>query len=148
MLLYGPSQEESDYRLEFAWTPDPKGVGLIYRSSDNGSYYVTKLRLEPSRLSTMIAEHFAVVSGVEGKHVQRLLATPRTASAIHVRIDASGPAFTLYVQDTPVDQWNDPRLTTGGIGFFEERQQHASIQTVRFTFFKKGASKTMMIPVQ
>lgn len=148
IILYGPSREESDYRFQFAWTPDSRGVGWILRARDNGNYSAGKLRLLPSKDSfALIAERFSVAAGSEGPHSQKVFTLPRSASPVVVRLDAAGPAFTLSVQGSPVDYWNDQRLPSGSLGFYEEQNWHATVQSVQVTFFKKGGLKTMAAPV-
>ena len=144
IVTYDGSRDESNYRVEFAWTPGPKGVGMAFRARDAANYYAARLSLLPSKSPSvgqaLSAEHFSVLAGVEGKHARKIVTLARKDPEINVRLEASGPAYTLYVQGTPVDYWNDERLTGGTVGFYEERNEPPAVQSLRFTFFKKGAA--------
>ena len=41
-----------------------------------------------------------------------------------------------------MDYWTDARLNSGPLGFYDERGQRPEVQTLRFTFIKKGATRT------
>ena len=49
-------------------------------------------------------------------------------------MEAIGSSFKLYVQEKMVDYWNDDRLPAGGLGFLEEPNQRAEVQSVRMSF--------------
>lgn len=143
VIAYDLSREESNYRLEFSWAPSAQPVGWVFRTRDSGNYYGAKLSLVfPGDSSAVAVEHFSVFGGIETPHSRRVIALMRSAPAIRIRMDASGPVFTLYVQGSPVDNWTDQRLPTGGFGFYEERGRQPVVQALRFTFFKQGALPT------
>jgi hypothetical protein len=143
MSVYGPSRDESDYRLEFAWVPDAKGVGWVFRTRDADDYYATRLTLlQPGANLVLAAEHFSVSAGRESAHARKVIPLANNSGLVRVRMDAIGPAFALSLQDSPVDYWTDPRLDSGALGFYEERGQRPEVQAVRFTFIQKGASHT------
>ena len=143
MSVYEASREESDYRLEFAWVPDAKGVGWVFRTRDAGDYYATRIsRLQPGARVVLVVEHFSVSGGVEGPHSRRVVPLGSTAGLVRVRMDAIGPSFTLSLQGIPADYWTDARLDSGPLGFYDERGQRPEVQSLRFTFVKKGAART------
>ena len=103
---------------------------------DSENYYVGKLESVPAG---MAITHFAVIQGVEGPHIQRMLAISTSPGApIKVRLDAQGPRFTMYVQDQVVEDWEDGRLKSGGVGFLNEREELGQIASVQISF-PKGA---------
>jgi hypothetical protein len=142
MSVYDPSRDESDYRIEFAWVPDAKGVGWVFRTRDAGDYYATRLTLvQPGASLVLAAEHFSVLGGVESAHSRKVIPLANNSGLVRVRMDAIGPAFTLSLQDSPVDYWTDARLDSGALGFYDERGLRPEVQMLRFTFIKKGTNR-------
>jgi hypothetical protein len=140
IIAYELSRDESNYRMEFSWAPSAQPVGWVFRTRDSGNYYGAKLSLvQPGDSSAVAVEHFSVLGGIETPHSRKVTALMRSEPAVRIRMDASGPVFTLYVQGSPVDNWTDQRLPKGGFGFYEERGQQPVIQALRFTFFNQGA---------
>jgi hypothetical protein len=143
VIAYDLSRDESNYRMEFSWTPSAQPVGWVFRTRDSGNYYGANLSLvQPGDNSAVAVEHFSVLGGIETPHTRKVTALMRSEPAIRIRMDASGPLFTLYIQGSPVDNWTDQRLPTGGFGFYEERGQQPVVQALRFTFFNDGALST------
>ena len=140
IIAYDLSRDESNYRMEFSWAPSDRPVGWVFRTRDSGNYYGAKLSLvQPGDGSAVVVEHFSVLGGIETPHSRKVTALMKSEPAIRIRMDASGPVFTLYVQGSPVDNWTDQRLPHGGFGFYEERGQQLVVQALRFTFFNQGA---------
>jgi hypothetical protein len=140
IIAYDLSRDESNYRMEFSWTPSAQPVGWVFRTRDSGNYYGAKLSLvRPGDSSAVAVEHFSVLGGIETPHARKVTALMKTEPAVRIRMDASGPVFTLYVQGSPVENWTDQRLPKGGFGFYEERGQQLAVQALRFTFFNQGA---------
>lgn len=151
LICYRTSPKVADYRLEFDWNPDSKGVGWVFHASDTSNYYGARLSLIPSRANPAVAvERFTVLRGVESRHSRKLARLEGDYSSIGVRMDATASAFTVYVQDTVVDSWTDPRLVDGDIGFYLERNESPSVQAVQLSFFNpsvpgyKGGFKTLL----
>lgn len=140
IIAYDLSRDESNYRMEFSWVPNDQPAGWVFRTRDSGNYYGAKLSLvRPGDRSAVAVEHFSVLGGIETPHSRKVIALLRSEPAVRMRMDASGPVFTLYVQGSPVDNWTDQRLPTGGFGFYEERGQQPVVQALRFTLFNRGA---------
>ena len=140
--VYDPSRGETDYRVEFGWAPDARGVGWLFRVRDADNYYGARVsQLQPGVSSALLTEHFEVVGGVETAHSRRVIPLTRTNPTARIRMDVVGPAFTLWVEGSPADYWTDARLNSGPFGFYDERGQRPTLQTVRFTFLQKGAAR-------
>jgi hypothetical protein len=135
--LYRPSMAMSDYRLEFVGQIESKSLGWVFRASDSSNYYVGKLEALRPGPSPLVITHFAVIGGMEGPHVQRVLAR-EPGAGLKVRLDANGPQFTVYVQDQVVEEWQDDRLRTGGVGFLNEREERARVGSIQISFPKGG----------
>ena len=143
LSVYEPSRHEADYRIEFGWVPDTKGVGWVFRTRDGSDYYATRLTLlQPGVNLVLAAEHFSVIGGMESAHSRKVIPLVNTAGRVRVRMDAIGPGFTLSLQDGPVEYWTDARLDSGAVGFYDERGQRPAVQSLRFTFIQKGAART------
>ncbi len=142
MSVYEPSREESDYRIEFAWVPDAKGVGWVFRTRDAGDYYATRISLQQPGARVAVVEHFSVIGGVEGAHSRRAVLLGNGAGLVRVRMDAIGPAFALSLQGSAADYWTDARLDSGPLGFYDERGQRPEVQSLRFTLINRGVART------
>ena len=149
ILIYSGSDDVKNYRIEFAWVPDTRGVGWLFRGTDSANYYAANLRLvQGGATPSLSAEHFAVVKGVEGTHSRKVITLGRTLGQVLVRMDANGPAFTLYLQGSPADYWTDERFETGSLGFYAERGERPALQALRFTFFRKSGLQTVVTSLQ
>lgn len=142
LVLYRPSLGATDCRLEFAWTVNSQGVAWIFRAKDKNNYYAMRIKiLRPGPSPTISVEHFTVYQGTEGAHVEKMLILSKNDPALRIRLDVTGPIFTLYVQGSAADYWTDTRLTAGGLGFFEEGGQPADVQSVRMSFSQAAKSE-------
>jgi hypothetical protein len=149
ILIYSGFEDVKNYRIEFGWVPDTRGVGWIFRGIDSANYYAANLRLiQPGATASLSAEHFTVVKGVEGAHSRRVITLGQNRGQVKVRMDANGPAFTLYLQGNPADYWTDERFETGSLGFYAERGERPELQALRFTFFKKSGLQTVATSLQ
>jgi len=149
ILVFSGSDNLKNYRIEFSWVPEPRGVGWIFRATDSANYYAAKLRLiQAGAIPTLSAEHFAVVKGVEGAHSRKVITLSRALREVAVRMDATGPAFTLFLQGNPSDYWTDERFESGSLGFYEERGERPIVQGLRFTLFKKSGLQTVVTSLQ
>ncbi len=149
IVVYDSSNGLENYRMEFGWTPETDGVGWIFRAQDSANYYAAKVTLlEAGATPALSVEHFTVVKGVEGAHSRKAITLAKAAGPVAVRLDASGPTFTLYIDGNPVDYWNDSRFATGSLGFYEDRGARPFVQALRFTFEKKGGTQTVLAALQ
>jgi hypothetical protein len=140
ITLYRPSVSMSDYRLEFLGRIERKSLGWVFRAADSSNYYVAKLEAAQPGARVLTITHFAVIRGFEGLHIQRTLSLdPGAAGMLRVRLEARGPRFTVYVQNQVVEDWEDDRLKSGGLGFLNEREERGQVQSIQISFPKGGA---------
>jgi hypothetical protein len=141
LSLYRPSTSMSDYRLEFLGSIQRRSLGCVFRVVDSNNYYAVKL--VEGRLGTPLSiSRFAVIRGVERLHVERTLALiTGVDTRLKVRLEAKGPRFTVWVQNQVVEDWEDDRLKTGGIGFLNERQESGEVQSVQISFPTGGTGQ-------
>ena len=135
LVLYRPSLNAADGRLEFTWRVDEKGVGWVFRAKDVNNYYAARIKVvRPGPAATLAVEHFTVYQGAESAHSEKVLAFSRSVPVLSIRMEVAGPSFTLYLQGSAAEYWSDTRLTTGGVGFYEERNRPAEVQSLRMSF--------------
>jgi len=140
IIAYDLSRGESNYGMEFSWAPSDQPAGWVFRTRDSANYYGARLSLvRPGDSSAIAVEHFSVLGGLETPHSRKVVKLMNREPAVRIRMNASGPVFTLYVQGNPVDNWTDQRLPTGGFGFYEEGGQRPVVQSLHFTFFNQRA---------
>ena len=138
--LYRPSVLMSDYRVEFNGQIERKSLGWVFRVADPRNYQVAKLQASrPGAPLTLV--RFAVVQGVEDPHVSVKLPSVSGSGMLKVKLDANRSRFTIYVQNKVVEDWQDDRLKTGGIGFLNERDERGQVESVEVSFQKAGVSK-------
>ena len=136
--LYRPSKAMSDYRLEFTGRIERKSFGWVFRAVDSKNYYVGKLEaLGPGPTSPMALTRFAVIGGIEGPHVQRVLAHSPSDS-LKVKLEARGSRFTVFVQNQVVEDWQDDRLKAGSVGFLNEREERGKVDSIQISFLRGG----------
>jgi type II secretory pathway predicted ATPase ExeA len=134
LVLYRPSLGARDCRLEFTWKVGGQPVAWIFRAIDRDNYYATAIKVSRAETSLFSVEHFTVFGGTEGPHSDKPLVLTGNEPAIPIRMEVAGSTFKLYVQGNMVDYWNDDRLTSGGLGFLEERDQRAEVEAVQMSF--------------
>jgi hypothetical protein len=141
LSLYRPSTTMSDYRLEFLGSILLRSLGCVFRAADSNNYYAIKLIA--GRLGTpMSISHFAVIGGVEERHVERTLALiTGVDNKLKVRLDVKGPTFTVWVQNQVVEDWEDDRLKSGGVGFLNEREESGEVESVQISFPTGGTRR-------
>ncbi len=157
LRLWKPSLAMADYNVHFQGQIEEKALGWAIRASDTKNYYATKIQIiRPDQWegpqSAMRAE-IVRYSVVDGKPVNKVrLPIPLTWDAksvynFHVRV--KGDRFTTLVNDRVMDSWTDRRFRRGGVGFFADPGEQASLNWVtisdRETFFDRFLSFSFLI---
>jgi hypothetical protein len=124
------SQTLTDYRIEMQGQIESKAIGWVFRAADPKNFYVTKLEIvKPGLEPTIALVRFAIINGEEQAHAQLPLSIKARLDTMYkIRFDALGNRFTTYVQDQKVDDWTDDRVKTGGVGFYRERGEDATLK--------------------
>jgi hypothetical protein len=124
------SQTLTDYRIEMNGQIESKAIGWVFRAQDPKNFYVTKLEIvKPGLEPTIALIRFAIVNGEEQAHAQLPLPMKvRLDTMYKIRFDALGDHFTTYVQDQKIDDWTDDHIKTGGVGFYRERGEDATLK--------------------
>lgn len=151
LRLWQRSMDMTDYQFEFQAVIEQKALGWAFRASDVNNYYATKIALGRAGVSsgTRIVR-YVVVNGAQTDRM--LLPSPVELKALEpyrIRVSVKGDAFSTLVNDQVVDHWNDSRLASGGIGFFAEQGEVASVHWVsiadRETFFSRWFASTLLL---
>ncbi len=127
--IYRPSLELRDYRIEFTGRIEQGSLGWVVRWTDPDNYVALKLSRQGTRHK--LTRHL-VMSGEETGRQETMLAgiTPG-AKGYNVRMDTSGPRFTVFIQGQQVESWTDDRPARGGFGFLNEGDERGRIEAVQ-----------------
>jgi hypothetical protein len=127
--IYRPSLELSNYRIEFVGRIESGSLGWVARWSDADNYLAVKLSRQGARHKLT---HYAVMTGMESARQETTLTgiTPGV-KGYNVRMDASGPRFTVFIQGQQVETWVDDRLTRGGFGFLNEGDERGRVESIQ-----------------
>lgn len=133
LRLWRPTLGRVNYDLSFTGVIRKKALSFAYRASDQ-SYYATKLKItRPGEISGASIARM-VVSG--GKVIDEAeLPLPvllLTGQAYKVHVSAAGDTFATYIDGHLVDEWHDGRLKKGGVGFFTDAGELASVSDIEF----------------
>ena len=134
LRLLKHSVSMSDYQVDFTSDVHKRGVGWVYRAAGPGNYYVGKLVVGSGALPTANLVRYAVLSGAEKyRATVRLPAPTRSGSAYKVHLNVKGSDFTTSVNGVVVDTWSDKTLRSGGVGFFTDPGEVATLRNVSLT---------------
>jgi hypothetical protein len=135
LALYQPSMGLSDYQLQFLGMIDQKALSWVVRAADFENYYVVKLVvLKPGPLPEIGVTRYAVVNGKADARADAVVPiSARPDMLYRVRMDINGDDFLLEVQGQVVDNWTEPRLRRGGMGFFSARGEQSRVRWVQVT---------------
>jgi hypothetical protein len=135
MRIWKSSVGLSDYNLEFVGEIEQKGLGWAYRATDSRNYYASKIVItKPGPLPTADLVRYAVVNGVERARAATPINMPlRRDSLYRVQMTIKGKDFSTAVNGQMVDSWSDEKLRTGGVGFFADKGEVATLRTVQIT---------------
>jgi len=135
LRIWKDSVNMTDYQIDFAGEIERKGMSWAYRAKDGNNYYANKILItKPGPLPTADLVRYAVVNGVEhARSSTRLNLTLRADTLYRVQMNIKGSDFTTTVNGQMVDSWSDQRLRAGGVGFFSDAGEVASLRYVQVT---------------
>ncbi len=140
-MLYRPSLGATDCHFEFTWKLSGHPLGWTFRAKDKDNYYAMAIRmLRPGPSTALSVEHFTVYHGIESPHSNKVLILAENGQAIEIQMDVTGSTFELRLGGNAADRWTDGRLTSGGVGFLEQPDQPADVQSVRMSFSEAGGA--------
>ena len=132
MRIWEDSKNLTDYRLEFEGRIEKKSLGWAFRANDLHNYYASKINLSRtpgSRTAEIV--RFSVLRGHDSKRIALPLPIAINKDTFyHVQVKIKGDKFITAIDGQVVDVWQDSRIAKGGIGFFNEIGDSASIRWV------------------
>jgi hypothetical protein len=141
MVLYRPSLGTTDGRMEFTWKRSDGPLSWIFRAKDKDNYYAMSIRtLRTGASPALSIDHFTVYHGIESPHASKMIILTQNNPALPIRMDVSGATFKVYLDGKPIDSWSDNRLSAGGLGFLEQPDQPAEVESVRMAFSSTGGA--------
>ncbi len=136
LALYRPSQQYTDYRLEFLGQVGSHSIGWVYRAADLQNYYAAKLVVtQPGPMPAMALIRYQVIGGQETERVQvPIRVMLHNGRPYRIQQDVVQEGFTTSIDDQVVDFWTDDRLRTGGAGFFGEKGDTPHLYWMKLTY--------------
>lgn len=135
LALYRPSMGLTDYDMEFLGLIDKKALSWVVRAKDFDNYYVVKLVVtKGGPLPTVGITRYAVVDGKAQGRVDTVAPiNARPDMLYRVSMNVHDDTFLLTLQGTVVDNWTEPRLKRGGVGFFAPRDEASRVRWIQVT---------------
>jgi hypothetical protein len=123
VTLYRPSLARSNYEFAFAGLIEQGSLSWVVRAADAANYYGFKLtRLGKGKEKRSVLVRFAVCNGAKDEPAKlRVAALPfdlEDNRVYHVLARVQGDQVTTIIDGRGIDSSSDPRLKTGGVGFF------------------------------
>jgi hypothetical protein len=132
LALFLPTLNLIDYQFEFLARIDTRSLNWVVRAAGLDEYQLCTLTAMPG--AELEFTRMAVIAGVAETPVTapvRIAGKPR--SAMTVRMQVAGGSFTVSMDGKMIDQWNDDRLSMGGIGFKGAANDRARLYWVRLS---------------
>jgi len=135
LRIWSDTAKLRDYRLEFEGRIERGSMAWAFRAADGGNYYASKLALGGTgRNGKAEIIRFAVVGGKESRRLSLPVPVALEKDVFyHVSVKVKGDHFVTLLDGQVIDTWQDSRLRAGGVGFFGERGELASIRSVSLT---------------
>jgi hypothetical protein len=132
LRLWERSTSLSDYEMEFVAQIDQRSINWAFRAPDVANYYATKLVIGRSNTGPNAGiVRWATLAGKEQDRVQLPLPISLERGVPYrVRMSVQGSRFVTAVNGQVVSTWSDQRLRRGGVGFFAEEGEIATVKWV------------------
>jgi hypothetical protein len=133
LSFFKPSMQLTDYDVETWAEIVNKCFAIVFRAAGPRSYHALKFTSQSSSRKVYIAgERYTVIDGkTSARHLIHGPIPVGEAQPCHIRLQARGDSFTLYVDGQLVDYWSDSRLKSGGVGLFCGPGERARIMWMR-----------------
>jgi len=133
LRLWRPTLDRRNYDLSFSGAINKKALSFAYRASGD-NYYATKLKLSrPGQISGASIARMVVSGGkVIDESELPLPVILKTGHPYQIQVSATGDMFATYLDGHLIDEWHDGRFKKGGVGFFSDEGEAASVSDVLF----------------
>jgi hypothetical protein len=147
LRLWTPSMKLKNYDLDFQAQIEHRAIGWAFRAKDFQNYYAAKIVLSrPAPFPVSEIVRYAVLNGKEQARAQLPLPMQLQRGTLYqVNVKIAGNKFITMVNGAVVDTWEDARIKSGGIGFFAEKGEVASIMGVQVGE-ERGVLERMFLP--
>lgn len=134
LRIWQRSRSLSNYDFEFVGQIEQKSMNWAFRAADARNYYGTKLSIirnggggAPNAGLT----RYAMLNGQEVDRVRLPIPiTLERGQPYRVRVSVQGNRFLTSVNGRTVSSWSDIRISRGGVGFFSEAGESATVRWV------------------
>jgi len=132
LRLWAPSLKLTDYEFDFHARIERRGLGWAFRASSRENYYGARVEIvKQSNPPLANVVHYAVYRGRQEQRVELPLPLSiHRGEQYDVAVNIRGNRFVTSINGQVVDTWTDNRLRAGGVGFFTEKGDVASIRSV------------------
>jgi hypothetical protein len=143
LRLWQPTINSKDYQLQFRAGIEKKAVGWAFRASGTDSYYASKILLsKPGEVSGASILHYGVEQSQSfARNELPLPVALHREKRYLITMLVSGNRFTTLIDGHVVDEWSDSRLKAGGVGFFTDDGEQASVDWADFRETKGWLSR-------
>ncbi len=134
LRLWKPTLNTRDYEFEFEGVVERKGVSWVYRAGDTSTYYATRIHiLRPGAVSGAVIERYGVEGGQTFARTELPLPLALNRNQPYrIATLVAGSRYTTLIDGKVVDEWSDPRLVKGGVGFFAADGEQALLRWASF----------------
>ncbi len=134
LRLWKPTLNTRDYEFEFEGVVERKGVSWVYRAGDTSTYYATRIHiLRPGAVSGAVIERYGVEGGQTFARTELPIPLALNRNQPYrIATLVAGPRYTTLIDGKVVDEWSDPRLVKGGVGFFAADGEQAVLRWASF----------------
>lgn len=133
LRLWQESRTMVDYRFQFEGSIESSSLSWAVRAVDHRNYQASKMVIRGDRSSsTNELVRFTVIDGKEMARIRIPIPVQLRPHAFHhYEVRATGNHLLTYLDGKLVDSYIDPRLSSGGVGFFTEARERSAIRWVR-----------------
>jgi hypothetical protein len=137
LKIWKKSTPLSDYDMEFLGQIEQRSLSFAFRAADLKNFYAAKLVLS-GRGTTGTPNaglvHFVTLDGREQDRTQMALPISLERGVPYrIRLSVEGSRFVTTVNGQVVSSWSDSRIRRGGVGFFSEDGEVATVRWVSLT---------------
>ncbi|MBS1835966.1 MAG: hypothetical protein JST65_24850 [Acidobacteria bacterium] len=134
LRIWQRSAALSNYDWEFVGQIEQKSMNWAFRAADAKNYYATKLTINRGSngsLPNTGITRYAVLNGQAVDQVRLPLPIVlERGRPYRVRVSVQGSRFVTTVNGRTVSSWSDNRISKGGVGFFSELGEFATVRWV------------------
>ncbi len=135
LKIWKRSSSLSNYDMEFVGQIEQKSMNWAFRATDSRNYYATKLSINRAATGSGAPNagivRYAMLDGHEVDRVRLPLPISlERGRPYRVRLSVQGTRFITSVNGRTVSSWSDHRISKGGVGFFSDDGESATVRWV------------------